>query len=63
MLYAQNDFFTEYAQANYLKIADGKCKEYTLTEIRDSINRETDNLKRPIIIGQIPQNFMRCRSE
>lgn len=61
MFEASNDYFYKFAQRNHLKLNDGKCKDsYTLSEVREAINKETDNLTRPLVVGEIPDNLMRC---
>lgn len=60
---AQEDFFASmrFPQKNYFKMNDGKCKSsYTLSELQEVINKETDNLNRPIVIGKITEKYGRA---
>jgi hypothetical protein len=55
---AEGDFFHTIAQPNYLELHQGKCRDsYTLAEVQEVIKKQTDNYNKPLVIGDIPQNW------
>jgi hypothetical protein len=55
--------FTNIRQNYYIKLNDGECKEsYTLSEIRDAINIETENLRRLFVVGSLTTGTVNCKN-